>query len=196
MPKLDFTIHKLEISAEALADVRETLSVEIDRHTLKRETEAYISNLTASGRMPWHGYFRADYFDEKSGKCLKLFVYRGMRLGVMQFWTLKGVCESADWSEEAEEDGLIRMWINTAFDAGGVGDDDWVVNHRVNQILLETAKTKYENILKEVLDAFKCRRDKEIAEKLVLLQSAYFEFSKPTRPGKSLKRTRAVHRNA
>ena len=173
--KMAEVIHKLNIMPEAAFDLSDCLNLNgFDKRALKTETEEYISHMTASDRLPWWGYFRCDYIDEASGRRLKLFVYKGIRIGLMQYWDLMGVCEAAEWTEDAENDGLIRVWLETKIE-GLPDEDDWAVRVRVNKILRETGKTVFENVLEEVLNDFECKRDKEAAEKLALLQSFHFE---------------------
>jgi len=168
-------IHKLNITAEASFDIHEIGLPHLDKRRLKAEVEEYIFRMNASGRLPWWGYFRCDYLCEDSGKMLKLFIYRRERLLVMQHWDLAGVCEAKDWSLEAEEDGLVRAWLQTKItDLPDI--DDWAVSARVWQVLNDTAKTVFENVLKEVENEFVCKRDKEDAQKLAFLQSVFFEF--------------------
>ena len=55
----------------------------------------------------------------------------------MQYWDLKGVCEAADWSEEAEDDGLVRVWLETKIE-DLPDEEDWAIRARVYKILKET----------------------------------------------------------
>jgi len=122
-------LHKLSITAEAEFDLSESLGLpQLDKRTLKAEVEEYIIGMNKAGRIPWWGYFRADYLDEDSGKLLKLFIYNGGRLGLMQFWDLAGVCLASEWSEEAEEKGLIRLWLRSKITDLIKGD--WVVEQQ------------------------------------------------------------------
>ena len=83
-------IHKLNITAEASLDIKECLGdIVFDKRRFKADVEEYIQNM--SRRLPWWGYFRADYEGDDI-ECLKLFIYKGEKLGVMQFWDLRGVC--------------------------------------------------------------------------------------------------------
>jgi len=172
-------IHKLNITAEAALDINEGVGLpELDRRKLKAEVEEYIFRMSASGRLPWWGYFRCDYICEDSGAHLKLFIYKGWRVGFMQCWDLAGVCLAKDWSEEAEEDGLVRAWLQTKITDLDDTGHDWAVSARVWQVLNDTNKTLFENVLEEVKNEFDCKRDKEAAEKLAFLQSVYFEFKR------------------
>jgi hypothetical protein len=168
-------IHKLNITPEARFDVFEGIGFDaFDFRTLKKETEEDIRHITVSGRPPWRGYFRCDYIDEDSGRRLKLFIYRGIKIGPMQYWELSGVCEAADWSQDAEDDGLVRVWIDGKIEDLPDGED-WAVRLRTNKILKETEKTVFENVLEEVKNEFECAGDKEAAEGLAFLQSVHFE---------------------
>ena len=174
-------IHKLKITAEAAFDIIEVLSLpQLDRRKLKAAVEEYICLMRAAGRLPWWGYFRCDYICEDSGVRLKLFIYKRARLGLMQHWELAGVCLSEDWSEEAEEDGLVRSWLLTKI-ADLADEEDWAVRARVWKVLNDTNKTLFENVLKEVENEFVCERDKEAAQGLAFLQSVYFAFKRRRR---------------
>ena len=188
-------IHKLNITPEAAFDLSECLGLDkFNKRALKTETEEYLNNLTVSGRLPWWGYFRCDYIDEDSGRRLKLFIYRGMRIGLMQYWDLTGVCEAADWTQDAEDDGLIRVWLESKIE-DLPDEEDWAVRVRVNKILKETEKTLWENVLQEVQNEFEHERDKAAAERVAFLQSVYFE-RRGRRVEKNRRGNRAVRKHA
>jgi len=187
-------IHKLNITPEAAFDLSECLGLDkFNKRALKTETEEYLNNLTVSGRLPWWGYFRCDYIDEDSGRRLKLFIYRGMRIGLMQYWDLTGVCEAADWTQDAEDDGLIRVWLESKIE-DLPDEEDWAVRVRVNKILKETEKTLWENVLQEVQNEFEHERDKAAAERVAFLQSVYFEC-RGRRVEKNRRGSRAVRKH-
>ena len=187
-------IHKVNITAEAKLDVLYDLNLQgFDWRMLKAEIEEYIKNQSEASRIPWWGYFRVKFLDECSDTLLMLFCNKGKKMGIMQFWDLAGVCLAEDWSEDAEYAGEIRSWLNTKIDELPE-EDDWVVRVRVNEILKNTEKTQWTNVLEEVKDAFKCERDKEAAEKVALLQSACFEFSGRRRINKEDKHYRKGNR--
>lgn len=184
-------INKLSITAEAAFDISEALGLaRLDRRTLKADIEKYITHMSASGRLPWWGYFQADYLYEDSDKRLKLFIYKGTRIGIMQYWSLAGVCEAGNYTQDAEDDGLIRAWLNTKIEELPDGDD-WAVRVRVNEILGRTEKTEYTEVLTEVLNDFNNDRDKEAAERLAFLQSVYFDIRGRRRTSAKDKRNRA-----
>jgi len=183
-------IHKLHITAEAVFDIKESLNLPLlDRRELKTQVEEYITRQEAARRLPWWGYFRCDYLDEGSGQLLKLFIYRREKLGLMQHWDLAGICKAEDWDEELEESGQIRAWLKTKID-DITDEQDWVVRARVWQIINETNKTVYENVLKEVKSEFESERDKTEAEELAFLQSVFFVFRGRRRTRKTTKRNR------
>jgi len=184
-------VHKLNISFEASWDITHCLELKIDKCKLKLEVEEYIARMAAGGYLPYRGYFRCDYICEDSGERLKLFVFEGPRFSSMQIWDLAGVCLAADWSEEFEENGQIQRWlkmrvVNLPF------EEDWSIAVRVRQVLKNTSKTLIENVLKEVTDEFKYKRDQETAKKMALLQSVFFKFRKRTE--KENRPDRTTHR--
>lgn len=139
--KTEVIIHKVNITEEAKFDVRDCLGLNaFNWRSMKAEVEEYITHQSNAGRIPWWGYFRCKYFDEKSDKMLMLFFYKGESLSIMQFWNLAGVCFEEDWTEEAEDDGEIRNWLKCKIE-DITDDDDWVINERVNAILKHTQKT-------------------------------------------------------
>ena len=173
----EILIHKINITDEAKCDVGESLDIQgFDWSEMKTEVEEYITHQTKENRTPWWGYFRCKYYDEDSDKMLMLFFYRGDRLSIMQFWNLVGICLAEDWTQDAEDNGEIRNWLKCRI-TDLSEEEDWVIAYRVNRIIKETNKTKYEEVLKEVLNEFDCERDKEVAEQVAFLQSYYFEFS-------------------
>jgi len=170
-------INKINITAEAVFDYEECLDLgKINKRPLKAEVEEYINNMNKSGKLLYDSYFRCKYFDEDSDKMLMLFFYRAERLSIMQFWNLAGICLAKDWTEDAEDNGEIRNWLKCKI-TDMPEEQDWVIAYRVNIIIKETRKTKYEEVLKEVLNDFDNKRDKEAAKEVALLQSYYFEFS-------------------
>jgi hypothetical protein len=185
------TINKITVTAEAEYDygcclcerrpeAGEAPVAKLDKRVIKAEVEEYIDTMNRAGRLLHNRYFRCRYDDAPSGLTLMLFLYRAERLGIMQYWNLAGICRAGDWTEDAEDDGSIRRWLGTKVD--DLSDcEDWAVCVRVNGVLQDTSKTKYENVLEEVKNAFECKRDKETAEKLVFLQNVHFIGAKRKR---------------
>ena len=186
-------INKINITAEARFDLGECVGLEaFDWRTLKSETEEYINRQASAGRIPWWGYFRADYVDEDSGRRLKLFFYKGGTFGNMQIWDLKGICEADDWTQDAEDEGHIRAWLKTSIGKLPADEDDWAVRVRVNEIIKNTEKTLWINVLEEVTSVFECGRDKETAERLAFLQSAHFDHGGRRRVEKKTRQDRKM----
>jgi len=183
-------IHKISITTEARFDVFECVGLEaFDWRTFKSETEEYITHQAKAGRIPWWGYFRADYIDEVSGRRLKLFFYKRSKIGLMQYWDLAGVCEADDWTQDAEDDGLIRAWLETKID-DLPDEDDWAVRVRVSAKLKQTELTEFSEVLEEVKSEFDSVRDKKEAERLVFLESVFFDNWWRWKPRKRTKRDR------
>lgn len=169
-------IHKLNMTPEAVFDIFDCLDLKrFNKRTLKTEVEYYLWLMSVAGKLPWYGYFHLNYIDDDSGMRLKLFMYRGIRVGLMQYWDLKGVCLTEGWTQDKEDNGQIRTWIETKI--MDMSDrEDWVIRLRVHDILSNTKNTVFKNVLGEVRNEFECKRDKEAAERLAFLQSAYFDF--------------------
>lgn len=126
-------INKVVITDEAIFDYEELAAGQsMPKADIKSESETYIENMQKCGRLLRGYYFRAKYFDESMGKMLMLFFYKGIKLGSMQMWKLSGICEANDWTKELEDDGLIRVWLNSKI-ADLPTEIDWVVESRVWQ---------------------------------------------------------------
>ena len=90
-------------------DYESLFGLPIPRADMKGECEKYIDNI--SGQNIGY-YIRAKYYDETTDEMLMLFFYKGKTISRMQMWELAGICRADDWSEEMEEDGIIRHWLN------------------------------------------------------------------------------------
>ena len=168
-------INKIIITAEAVFDYSEALGLgALDKRGLKSEVEEYIDIKNRNGRLLRENYFRCKYLDGESDRMLMLFIYRAERMSLMQNWLVMGICFAEDWTEDAEEDGLIRAWVETKI-TDLPDKDDWAVRTRTERIIKNTEKTLYENVLEEVRNEFECERDKTDAEKILLLFSYYFK---------------------
>ncbi len=170
-------IHKLNITDESKFDIKECLNIKgFKWQALKKEVEEYITHQSKENKLPWWGYFRCKYYDEKSDSMLMLFIYKSCKLSIMQYWDLAGVCLAKDWTQELEDDGFIRSWLKVKI-KDIPEQEDWVIRERVMKVLERTTKTKFEKVLKEVRDEFNNKRDQEVAEEMAFLQSYYFEFT-------------------
>ena len=167
-------INKISISAEAVFDYSEALGLGVlNKRALKAEVEEYLDRMNRAGRLQYERYIRCQYFDIHAWRMLTLFLYRTERVSILQSWDLKGLCFAEDWTEDAEADGQIRYWLKCVI-TDLPDTTDWAVKYRVNQLLRETEKKLYENVLEEVLNEFDSERDKETAEKLLLLQKFHY----------------------
>ena len=198
--KAEKKTERAQIEAFALAKRYDKPLRKLKQQPFKNDIEEYIDNLNRAGLMLWEHYFRCNYYDEALDRMLMLFLYRDRKDGAMQNWRLQGICLADDRSEEAEDDGRIRNRLKSPYwespEDAPPDEDDWVVKDRVREIIEHTEKTKFENVLKEVQDAFTEERDKEFAEELLLLQSIGFKRRKreqtqrkSRRGGKMPKRT-------
>jgi len=146
----------------------------LNKRRLKIEIEEYIELQTRNGRLLHEKYFRCKYYDREMKQTLMLFFYKADKLSIMQYWNLVGICFERDWSEEAEEFGVIRSWLKSRVECL-VKKEDGAVKIRVNEILEYTEKIQYEEILEEIQDEFEHERDKVYAEKLLLHHSYHFK---------------------
>ncbi len=174
--------------AFAAYDKYDVKSGRLDEITLKRELSVYIGYQVKAGRVPWWGYFRADYDDDGTGERLKLFIEKGKPFGIMQVWNVVGICRSEDWNEDDEDDGRSRAWCKSDYyeNEEDVPKDyrDWAVSDRVRQVIQNTEKTLYENVLREVQNEFNNARDKRDAEAMAFLQSVCFDIRGRRKPKK------------
>jgi len=168
-------INVIIATPEAIQDYKEDLRLgTFTQKRLKKDVAEYIDIHHSGGRLYDKRYFRCKYLDEKNDVMLMLFLYRGNKLLNMQYWLLSGICKEGDWDEDFEDKGLIRLWLKTKVEDMPEGLDEVIVE-RVKEIILNTSKTKWDNVLKEVLDEFECERDKRYAEKLAFLQELHFD---------------------
>lgn len=126
--RTETVINKVVITAEAEFDYESEFGCPMPKADIKRETEEYID-----GRLSHFSgyYFRAKYLDETTDRMLMLFLYKGETFGKMQMWEIRGVCPAEDWSEELEEDGQIRFWLNTPIEP--TEERDWVWDLRIKE---------------------------------------------------------------
>jgi len=158
---------------EGLA-INSSIQRRLNQRQLKIDLSEYIQMQSGlKGTLSDKQYFRCKYLDEKTGQMLMLFLYRDKKLRTMQYWLLSGICLAHDWNEDSEDKGLIRLWLKTKIEDMPESLDE-VIALRVKEIIANTSKTKWQNVLKEVVDAFDCERDKGYAEKLAFLQKLHF----------------------
>jgi hypothetical protein len=118
-------VNRIIITPEARVDYYEIdHDAVLPMRDMVEELSEYIDNMNKSGFLIWQHYFRAKYFDEKIGKMLMVFCYRGKVVDGIQRWVLKGICEETDWSEELEDCGQIRSWLMSELHS--TDEYDWV----------------------------------------------------------------------
>lgn len=126
--KTEAVINKVVITAEAEFDYESEFGLRLPKIDIKRETEEYISG--SLSRFSGY-YFRIKYLDEATDRMLMLFVYKGFVLGCMQLWEIRGICPAEDWTEELEEDGQIREWLDSKINP--TEESDWVWDLRLKE---------------------------------------------------------------
>lgn len=126
--KTEAVINKVVITAEAEFDYESEFGRRLPKKEIKQETEEYISG--SLSRFSGY-YFRIKYLDEATDRMLMLFVYKGVVFGSMQMWEIRGICPAEDWTEELEEDGQIREWLDTTINP--TEETDWVWDLRLKE---------------------------------------------------------------
>jgi len=128
---MEIDINKVVITEEAQFDYESLVGLPLQKTLIKNETETYIELMQKSGRLLYGYYFRAKFYDEQSDRILLLFFYKGERFGAMQMWKLVGICYEEDYTENLEDCGQIRVWLNSSLTPEECGD--WVWDLRVWQ---------------------------------------------------------------
>lgn len=100
-------INKIKITGEAQFDYEEIVARHRFPNLFKQDLEEYITH-----KNPTATYFYAKYYDETTSSMLLLFFRKGMSFRGMQIWTLVGICDQNDYSEDIEECGLIKNWLD------------------------------------------------------------------------------------
>lgn len=126
--KTEAVINKVVITAEAEFDYESEFGCRLPKIDIKRETEEYISG--SLSRFSGY-YFRIKYLDEATDRMLMLFVFKGVVLGCMQLWEIRGICPAEDWTAELEDDGQIREWLETTINP--TEETDWVWDLRLKE---------------------------------------------------------------
>ena len=88
-------------------------------------------------------YHRLLHWDEQTGKWLMIFVLKGEYKQNLQMWNVMGICDSTAWTEEAEEDGLVRNWYTTPLTRANNYDFEEVRRLRKSIDLFENLKEVY-----------------------------------------------------
>ena len=124
-------LHKLVVSAEAKFDYEENMVLgDIPEQDIVKEIEEHLSFKQQMNKLGNVKYLRLKYFDEKSVTMLMMFVYRRDIISINQVWELCGICEEDNWTEELDDDGIIRGWIKSEVEVL-TNEDDWVEEYRI-----------------------------------------------------------------
>lgn len=106
--------------------------------TMQKELKYYLQNCK---KLWYKRYFKVKFLT-KYEKFVYLFVRMGERVENTQFWNVVGMCFCEDWSEDAEECGQIRAWLDTKVE-NPVIEEDWVVR---------SYRIKIEDLLEAIWD--------------------------------------------
>ena len=136
----ELTLHKVAFTEEAIFDYEHCLIMldnpseddlplfRFPKQEIKAELEEYIQGHSTHKNKH---YFRVRHYCEQMDADLLLFIKRGWKLGTMQNWTVVGICWEWDWTEDMEDDGIIRAWYETKIT--DLDDTDWVEEMRLRQ---------------------------------------------------------------
>lgn len=103
-------INKIMITNEARFDYEEIVCKK--KHSMPTNQYKYDIEEHFDNFFPIENYFSKKYYDEKIEILLLLFFRKGMKFGPIQTWVLVGICDSKDYSEDIEEKGLIKNWLD------------------------------------------------------------------------------------
>ena len=149
---MDLLIHKISISDEAEFDYETSISPNFRfiKKELKEELEFYIQQ----NHKLWNKYYmRLKYYDEQTDKYLMVFLRKHLQVVSMKIWNVVGICEYNDWDEELEEEGQIKVWLDSSL-TPKEDEEDWVEVLRFRQAeeerlrkIDEEEQKKYEQLL-------------------------------------------------
>ncbi len=127
----EIEINKVVITDEAKCDYESITGYLLNVDEMEAESRTYINLRQRSGGLLWERYFRVKYYDEWSDRMLMLFIYKGKKDGIVRLWEIKGICFEEDWSQELEDCGQIRVWLNSSLNPPDEGD--WVWDLRIRE---------------------------------------------------------------
>ncbi len=141
-------IHKLEKTQESQFDYEECLCLgTVPFKDIKEQVEEYLALQEERDKLYGKRYLRVKYLDEDSNEMLDLFLYLGDKIGIMQCWLLAGIAKTSEYSQEADERGLISNWLKCKINPK-TEEEDWVVTLNLwreeQQRIMEEIQKEYE----------------------------------------------------
>ena len=89
---------------------------------MQKEVEEYLQ---FNKKLQNKCYFKIKYLTIYD-KFVYLFIRKGVLEDKFQQWNIVGICFCEDWTEDAEEEGQIKAWLDTMVENPKV-EPDWVV---------------------------------------------------------------------
>ncbi len=151
--KREVLIHKLVITAEAKYDYEEILGLgKLPKTDIKEIIEDYLSFKDEEYQACDVKYFSVKYIPDDTDDVLKLFFYKGIRIGAMQMWKFAGVCKDQDWDIDWDDSGHIRHWLKSKVD-DLPKEQDWV------KTLEERIANGVQSTTQQLMAVKKCARN-------------------------------------
>ena len=145
----------------------------LDKARLRKDLKEYITHMVDSNRLLREHYFRVKWFDGNTDLMLMLFVYRDRLDASKQYWRLAGICKAEDWSQELEDDGIIRKWLKPFELDEPKGD--WVAEQQARAEVdrqFDYRVVTLNGLPKEVLNAIINGTDKDLTQAISCFQNA------------------------
>lgn len=132
----DIREHKFKITYEAMFDYADLfglfevkdgesvlpLGFPAKFQIMQRELKEYLQN---NKKVRYKSYYKVKYLTDFN-KFVYLFIRKGLIEDCCQVWNVVGICFCEDWTEDAEEEGRIKAWLDTMVENPKV-EPDWVV---------------------------------------------------------------------
>ena len=123
-------IHKIAVTAEAKFDYEEGMGfARIPKIGIVKQVEEYLGLRQEDDKLNNVKYFKLKYYDNTTGEMLWLFIRKDKVFLSIQTWILVGLCKEEDWTEELENDGVVRGWLKSNVEELS-DEEDWVENLR------------------------------------------------------------------
>ena len=85
----------------------------IPKRDIAIQVEDYLCLRQADDKLRDVRYFKLKYYDDETDEMLMLFIRKDRALASMQMWLLVGLCKEEDWTEDLENEGIIRGWLES-----------------------------------------------------------------------------------